>query len=285
MTAESSQPVRSRRWLQFRLATLLVAMTAIACWLGYYFSPAKRAERAARALQKSGVRVLYDYQRAPGKRGPGTPSWKSVKPSFAAKAKPPGPPLVRQIVGEGFFQNAESISLGHQPLTAEQLAPLRQLPDVRQLFLTDCEIGDEHLAHLAPLQKLTELGLHNNKLTDAGLAHLAGLTQLKTASLTKNQIGGAGLANLNGMTGLKQLFLQDNPITDEGLVHLGKIESLEMLVLAGTQITDDGLKHLAGLKNLKYLGLTRTKITRPAIDALQLALPQCELEWFPPRGP
>jgi hypothetical protein len=256
-----------KKWWQFRLATLLLLVGAIAAWLGYYFSPAKRAERAVRSLHESGAKISFDYQRVPGEQ------WR-----YSARAEPPGSPALRRVVGEGLFQDADWIRLQDTPLTPDQLSPLKELASVRGISLRNCKIGDDHLRHFAGLSRLEMLTLQDQEITDAGLAHLEGLGKLENVSLTKNRIRGDGLRHLVNLKGLTKLFLQDNPISDGGLVYLGKMDSLEMLGLAGTEITDDGVKHLRRLKTLKYLGLTRTGVTKAAKADLRAALPDCEIE-------
>src|SRR5262245_13642449 len=194
---------RKRLKLQFGIGTLLLVTAAISLWLAVYFSGPKRAERAARSLQQSGADVLYDYQR-------------TGDASYSMRVEEPGPPVARKLLGEGLFQEADSVRLGGRAWTADELRPLAQLTSVRSVDLSNSALGDGHLVHLAGLRQLARLGLSNNRITDEGLSHLAGLTQLEIVSLSKNRIHGDGLRHFAAMEKLNSLFLQDNPINDEG---------------------------------------------------------------------
>jgi hypothetical protein len=257
---------RTRNWRQFRLRSLLVLTTVVAAGLAFYFSAAKRAERAIESLQSSGAEVFYNYQRRGGHSG------------YSLRVEPPGPVAARQIVGSGFFQDAEWINVAGTPLSVEELAPVAELPSVRQLNLDACNIGDAHLVHLSNLRLVEWLDLKMNHITDAGLVQLRGMQRLETLSLSKNKIQGDGLRHLSGIERLKQLFLHDNPVSDQGLSGIGQLLHLEKLGLAGTNVTDDGLKHLVDLKKLQYLGLTRTDVTPAGVEEMQKTLPNCKIE-------
>ena len=269
MTQNTSQPAASsrRRWFQFSLKSLMLMTAAVAAWCGFYFSPAKRAERAVESMQGSGAAVMFDYQRLPDKS------------AYSQQVEPPGLPLIRQVAGEGFFRDADWIQLHDAALSAEALLPLTQLPSLRRVTLANCKIGDQHMMHFGRLRLLESLDLKSNQITDTGLLHLQGMLQLETISMSKNLIQGDGLKHLDALRRLKTLFLHDNPISDEGLAHIKTLTNLEMLGLAGTKVTDDGLKHFANLQKLRYLGLTRTDVTEAGVKELQTKLPNCEIEY------
>ncbi len=264
-TPQPAAPAR-RRWFQFRLKWLMLLIAVVSASLAFYFSPTKRAERAVEALQGTGAEVLFDYQRLPDNS------------TYSHQVEPPGPSAIRQIAGEGFFQDAEWIVLHDTALTADALLPLAQLSSLRRITLTNCVIGDQHMVHFSKLRLIESLDLKSNQITDTGLLQLRGMLRLETISISQNHIRGDGLQHLGGLKRLKQLFLHDNPVADDNLAHIGALTNLEMLGLAGTNVTDDGLKHLANLKKLRYLGLTRTNVTKAAVKTLQSKLPNCEIE-------
>ena len=264
--------IKKRRWLQFSLRTFLLAIAIISAWLAFVYIPAKRADRAAKALQEKGISVSYDYQHVPG-----------TSPfSYSFRVPQPGPAFLRKLFGDGLFQQAESINRDHAVLQADDLSPLEMIPTVRHISFYACQIGDEHLKHLAGMRLLELLNLSEGQITDQGLSNLAHLTELRTLALSHNQIHGDGLKHLSGLVKLTGLYLYYNPISDDSLANLTSLTNLETLGLSHTDITDEGLKHLANLKKLQYLSIGNTKVTRNGAMKLQIELPNCYIEPFSP---
>jgi Leucine-rich repeat (LRR) protein len=124
--------------------------------------------------------------------------------------------------------------------------------------------------HIERLTNLTRLTLSENHLTSVkGLENLTNLTNL---SLEENHL--ISVERLENLTQLKSLDLNDNQLTN--VKGLEKLTKLEYLGLAQNQLRD--IKGLEKLKNLKTLDIknnpSRFKVQ---IDALQKALPKCEI--------
>ena len=51
----------TRRWLQFRLRTLLIALTIVAAILGVVVEPVSKQRRAVAAVMQAGGTVMYDW--------------------------------------------------------------------------------------------------------------------------------------------------------------------------------------------------------------------------------
>jgi len=105
-------------------------------------------------------------------------------------------------------------------ITAEQLAPLKDLTRLANLNLRGLEIGDDALAHLANQKTLVRLHLEKTKITDKGLEQLKGLENLEYLNLYGTEIGDPGLAHLEGLKKLKSLYLWQTKVTDEGVKKL-----------------------------------------------------------------
>ncbi len=255
-----------RRWLQFSLRTLMLAITFFAAWLAFYYLSGKRAERAAKALEQIGASVCYDYQRVAG-------GYSVTKPK-------PGPAFLHAILGDGLLQHAEFVELQRKNLKVGELAPLDYLTTIQNLQIRECDLTDEHLVHIAGLRQLTVLLLDDGQITDQGLVNLAKLSGLEQLQISNNQIHGSGLKYLVGLTNLKHLILFNNPISDDGLENLASLKNLESLGFSDANITDDGLSHLANLKKLKYLNVINTKVTRAGAAKLNAALPNCVINPF-----
>jgi hypothetical protein len=105
-------------------------------------------------------------------------------------------------------------------ITAEQLAPLKDLTRLAKLNLGKLEIGDDALAPIAGQKTLERLHLEKTKITDKGLEHVKGLENLEYLNLYGTEIGDAGLVQLEGLKKLKKLFLWQTKVTDEGVKKL-----------------------------------------------------------------
>ena len=75
---------------------------------------------------------------------------------------------------------------------------------------------------------------------------------------------------------LQYLQLSGTRVSNAGLSHLSKLTGLKVLWLYDTPISDAGLAHLHGLIGLRVLNLRSTMVSAGGVDALQVALPQCE---------
>jgi hypothetical protein len=183
------------RWFQFRLRSLLIALTLLAVVPGGYVvhqrGVAQRQTAAVAKLKELGAEV---YAR---------PNWLH---SFLV----PGAP--GDVVGLGL----------RQPywLTREELAPLADLTDLVWLDLQHTNATDDALVPLSRLKNLERLRLDETAITDAGLVHLAGLPNLHTLNLSETQITDAGLAHLEHVESLGELYLQKTQVTPAGTAQL-----------------------------------------------------------------
>jgi hypothetical protein len=76
---------------------------------------------------------------------------------------------------------------------------------------------------------------------------------------------------------LQYLQLSSTRVTNAGLRYLQRLTGLRVLWLYDTHISDEGLIHLQGLTGLQVLNLRGTLVSRGGVDALQQALPECEI--------
>jgi hypothetical protein len=104
----SKRPNPKRRWLQFRLRTLLLMTAACAVVLSLwtaYVAPYRARQRAIAALTELGARVTTET---------GGPGW------------------VRKLVGEGYFVHGVAVSLNGGRVTDAQMQPLKSLRGIRR---------------------------------------------------------------------------------------------------------------------------------------------------------
>jgi len=186
------------------------------------------------------------------------------------------------------LRNLEELYLFKSQITGAGLAHIKDLKTLKVLDLSWTETTDAGLAHLKDLTNLEDLRLQNSAITDAGLVHLKGLTSLKQIRLHnssydrpwRNKITDAGLAHLAGLNLKATRFgLPKEVATDLGLKHyLAAIEPSSTLRLNGWPITDASIVHLKKLTHLKGLSLRGTEISATGIAELQKALPDCEIQ-------
>ena len=66
----------------------------------------------------------------------------------------------------------QGISHNTEKIIDSELVHLRELTDIRWLYLYETQITDAGLVHLKGMTTLKELGLTSTKVTDAGVAQL-----------------------------------------------------------------------------------------------------------------
>jgi hypothetical protein len=201
MPESTSKP--HRRWLQFRLKTLLVII-AVLCvplaWLAWKIDQ-KRQERAVIAeLKRLGGLVHLDYEwhwikdqvdsgsfsldrNVTGPR-PG-PAWlrrllsdDDLFASVVAVVLPPERQAYRAKYSTSRIRRPTRISYGWsddwfpdgQVIDDDGLATVAKLKDLEELYLGWTDIGDAGLANLSTLTKLRLLDLQHTNVTDEGVA-------------------------------------------------------------------------------------------------------------------
>jgi hypothetical protein len=229
-----------RRRPHFKLRSFLVLIAVFGCGLGWLVRSVQIQRDAAAVIRRAGGYVLYDWE------------WQNLGP--IPGGKPMWPRSLVDRLGVDYFGDVSYVHFNHNPQT-----------------------GDREVAHLRGLTRLEQLYLCDTKTTDDGLAYVSGMTRLQFLNLCRTELGDHGLGHLRRLTGLRSLLLGGTSVTDAGLVHLKGLTSLEVLDLNLTDVTDAGLKHLKGLANLKQLYLARTRVTDAGADELHRALPKLNI--------
>jgi len=109
------------------------------------------------------------------------------------------------------------------------------------------------------------------------LRHMPGVTEL--------WIGGVPLKDrslVSELRHLRQLRLLQLPATgirNEDLVYVAACETLVELDVSWNPISDEGLRHLYQLQRLEALRLNSVNLSEEAVDALQAALPQTDVNY------
>lgn len=182
------------------------------------------------------------------------------------------------LVYVGHVESLEELTLHGTNITDTGVAHLSQLTSLRTLWLHGTSITNASMTIVADLPNVSWLTISNTSVDDEGLLDVANLNKLETLWLSGCAISDEGLFNLKQFGTLKTLWLQETDVSDVGLRHLTKFQLLEQLLLTDCiGISDASVSYLSRLTNLKSLGLWRTKISPDGINAIQMALPDCEI--------
>lgn len=156
--------------------------------------------------------------------------------------------------------NLEELNLDSCPVgdwAIAHLADNNVMPNLARLDLADTDLTDLGMVHLPKFTKMARLSLFYCNITNAGLRHLASMPALEVLNLDSRSIGDNGLAYLKGLKNLKSLDVFSGLITDAGCAHLCQIKSLQSLELCGGGVGDLGCAFLASLDNLTSLNLSQ----------------------------
>jgi hypothetical protein len=266
---------RFRSLVQFRLATLLIAITLIGVWLGITVNRANRQKRAVASIAAARGNLQFAHERdAAGNRIP--------------DAQLPGPKLLRQLIGDDYFRRVTVVGfstefygerqrLGLSKVDNEGLRCFAALPDVEIVELgNNRAVTDAGLVHLRHLKKLRVLYLYRCDVTGAGCVYLADVPSLRVLDLRWNPVTPEGVKELGRIHQLTHLVLSDTPVADNDLAALAPLKNLTHLRLAGTRVTDAGLVHLEKLTGLEELSLPQS-VMPEAAERLMQSLPQCQV--------
>lgn len=262
MESEGTKKPR-RRWLQFGLRSLLMAMTTFGVWLGVHMQRVRRQKEGVQAIREFGGCVHYDFQAAP----------KPIGWQYDSRIEPPLPKWLLSRLGEDFFYNVVEVNLVYDStlgsakanpnVTDAALTNLDSFPKLRGLYLKETQATDDSLRLVGKLKGLIDLYMWDAAtITDEGIAHLSGLSNLKSIHVSNSQIGDESLRVLGGLPVMQRMVLQGNHFTDHGLAHLQGCDSLhELWIGMGPTITDAGMTSLRHLTNLEILDLSDTRVT------------------------
>lgn len=124
--------------------------------------------------------------------------------------------LREQHFSEG-LSRLERVLVFDADLTQEDVALLRQLPNLQLLSVSNGKLNEDAVDVLASLESLRGLFLHKTNMCDADLEKLARLRGLETLSVTDAAITDDGLAQLRSLLRLKTLNLGHTQVTDVGV--------------------------------------------------------------------
>ena len=205
---------KRRRWLQFRLRTLLIGVLVLSLSLSWYAARVTQIQRQNRAIDS-----LWEHS------------------CFVPPAEDDPAPVVSflwRCFGQDLFYEPTFVWAMEGRACDSDLRYLHEFrnPDkIDTVLLQDTRVTDMGLTQLESLAGLQKLGLNGTQITDSGLGHLKGLVNLQELFLADTQITDVGLEHLKGLTGLEKLVLDDTQVTDTGLDQLKGLTNLKVLFL------------------------------------------------------
>jgi hypothetical protein len=104
---------------------------------------------------------------------------------------------------------------------------------------------------------------------------LEGLANLNSLWLTHAPV--SDLEPLARLNNLEYLYLYNSRVSD--LAPLANLQNLTRVNLCGADVSD--LTPLKGLAKLQNLNVTNTRVSKEQVEALQKALPHCDIEHDP----
>lgn len=211
-----------KRFLQFRLAALLILVTAACLALAAW-----QAVVAPWRNQRAAIEAMGDFD--------GEMEITVADASWAG-----------WLIGDEDHVVVESLEIYEPEFGDEQLKHLRRFWRLKHLTLLNTSVTGEGLANLRSLRNLETLRIYSTPIGDKGLQHIGEIESLK--SLTLWQIGctDQGLAPLAKLHNLEQ-FTAPETTTRKGLAHIAGLPRLKEVVLSDTQIVADDLAVLHSL--------------------------------------
>ena len=194
--AHSILALKQRRWLQFSLRGLLVAITLGGIWLGRHVERVKHQKQAVAVWRGLGAEIGFRHELTQPKLGVAY---------FDSRRAPPAPAAVRRLLGDEHFETP-----------------------IRMRLVTSKMVASQDFAALAGLPELETLEVYARfQLTDATLAQLGRLRRLKRLVLANidgasdaSGVSPAALDDLSRLGSLRELYLFDDVFIEADVERL-----------------------------------------------------------------
>ncbi len=149
-------------------------------------------------------------------------------------------------------------------------------PKIEKGVVTDIGFLTDNVTDISPVLALAELKNLVCRGSGYGKGELSDLSPLRGMPLTKLNCNGTKVFDLLPLKQMKLIYLNCGGTQITDLLPLQKMR-LSVLDCKGTQISD--LSPLQDCKGLEVLIVNSTKVTAASVAALQIALPNCKIEW------
>jgi len=156
---------------RFNLRSLMIFVTFLCVWMGYYFDAVRRQRQAVQAIRTLNGRITYDYDLLE-ENGIEELKWKRWMRSKL------GAEYVAQVDQVWFTgREIEPIGMGHygwpkSEICDDDLELFEDLPALTDLCLIDTHVTDRGVPLLKRLKSLQGLCVTGTRITPAGIADL-----------------------------------------------------------------------------------------------------------------
>lgn len=164
----------------------------------------------------------------------------------------------------GPLSNLRLLDLTELEFAAEDLQHLT--PDLQELYLASCTVGDEVVDELRRFPDLFAVGLQGTQITSAGVKALASLNNLQILDLSDVDLSAEALSALQQCSSLQELSVMGMKLSEEHYVALLGLTQVHDLNLTRTDLDNAGLMRLIPMQNLQSLSLEDTNVTQRGID-------------------
>ena len=156
------------------------------------------------------------------------------------------------------------------PIPGTSLAKhLPKLINLKELNLSNTDLGDREMVVVARLPKLQILALQQVAISDSGVQQLSRLTQLKSLDLSGSLVTGTGFRSLGFANSLASLNIGVTRVSDQTIQYVKQFPNLVSLDLSSnTRLTDSSLDQIKALTKLKQLMLRRTAVSSMGLSKL-----------------
>jgi len=235
-----------RRWIQFTLKGLLIAVAVVALWLGRTVSRVRNQALVVADVQEAGGSVWFENDQPRF-----VEHW--LTPDRIPSTTAAGPDWLRRWLGDDYFRNVVQIDFKASRQNRlelpnfEQLGPrLSKLPKLETIRF-EIDSPDEVLVEFAESSDISRLkDLYVDGLvTDKGVKHIGGLSGLETLNLRYTEITDKGVIHLVNLKNLHSLFLYSSELTERGVATVLALPNLKRLILYDCAITEEELAALA----------------------------------------
>lgn len=255
-------PRRKRRLLQFSLRTFLVLLTVVCIWLGIKSQSVHKQREVAGLVQRLGGRLAYDYQ------------YHDDPFSIVAPKPPPGPALLRSLVGDDFFADLVEVEIDN--VQDGEVRRLAEQTTIRHLVVSGM-LSDRSIESISHLINLERLEIHGGRYSGAGFSELSKLTKLRSLTISDTALSDDAAANIGRLVTIEELSLTNTRLASRQLRHFKDLQKLSTLDLSGNLVGDKGLEVLQEMKGLTDIRLQRSMVTAKGIKKLHEAFPHAQI--------
>lgn len=304
---------RPRRWLQFRLRSLMLAMLILPMGLGWLAQARSKSQKAWENVAE--IKLLCSVNNASFDRS-ANPWWqkmlgvdmpRSVEDLSVEFLEGPDEAKQIQLLNRlRAFSKLRSLKVSEPFRSVSAMAPLQHLQTLQQLTLVkgDGDGTDEDLLTVAKLPRLkqfddfgfsrfshsevealaTSQGLEelsiDCKISDVDWSRFRGLRLLRVANMVSSGLyldpdnhHDKDIAQIAKLQGLESLELKYVNVSPQGVMPLTLLKNLKSVRLLMSVISDEAIASLANVPSLETLEIESRSVTQEAIDKWSLKRP------------